>query len=73
MNSVLYKVVANGACGANAVAAHIYNNESYGLNLRKNVNSSIVQHWDFYKDKISFPYNRKVGISGSEVCFTKPE
>ena len=73
VKSVLYKVKGDGACGANAVAAHIYNDESYGHNLRKNINDSIISHWDYYKNKFAFPYQRKVGINGKEVCFEEPQ
>ena len=70
VNSVLYKVVGDGACGANA---HIYNDESYGHNLRRNMNASIVQHWFFSQSKRSFSYGRKVGTNEKEVSFERPE
>ena len=72
-NDMVYQVAGNGACGANAAAVHIFKDENYGLNLRRNINTHLLAHWKFYQNKISFPYNRKVGNGNSEVNFDSHE
>ena len=66
---VLFKVPSDGACGAHALAAHIFNREGYGNNLRKNINICLQNQWSFYKNKVSFPYTRSVGVKGRTVNF----
>ena len=55
-------VKSDGACGANAAAAHIFKDQNKGPELNMIKNTHIVDQWPFYKDKVSLPYERKVGV-----------
>ena len=60
-------VKSDGACGTNAVAAHIFNDQNRGPEVTMIKNTHIGDHWDYYKDKISLPYERKVGVGASAI------
>ena len=62
-------VPPDGACAPNAGAAHLFKDPKYGPKFRMNINNFIVDRWHYYKDKISFPYVRKVGVNGDLVRF----
>ena len=70
---IIFKVPGDGACGANALAAHIFGDVEYGKSLRKNMNLNLVRHWEHYSCIVPFPYRRKVGTNGKEVVFEKSE
>ena len=59
----------DGACAPNAGAAHLFKDPKFGPNFRMLINKFIVDRWDFYKEKIPFPYVRKVGVKGENVRF----
>ena len=33
----------------------------------------MVLHWEYYQNKIKFPYERQVGVKGEIVKFTDPQ
>ena len=66
---MIFKTPPDGACGAHALATHIFNSEGHGRNLRKNINTCLQSQWSFYKDKVCFPYIRNVGTNGRMVSF----
>ena len=66
-DDVQFVIPSDGACGSGCGAAHILNNHKAGPKLRKTLNNHMVENWWFYKEKISFPYERKVGVSGKVV------
>ena len=72
-NTVQLIVDSDGACATNAAAAHIFKNQKLGpdLNIIKNIH--ITDHWQFYGMKISFPFERKVGVKGDKVKFVDGE
>ena len=43
-------------------AAHVFQDLSYGPKFRKSLNKHIDENWSYYKEKISFPYKRVVGV-----------
>ena len=59
----------NGACGPNAAAAHIFEDQNEGPELRKAMNDHITKYWSHYQTKIDFPYEREVGNTGDKVYF----
>ena len=59
----------NGACGPNAAAAHIFEDQNEGPELRKAMNDHITKYWSHYQTKIDFPYEREVGNAGDKVYF----
>lgn len=66
-------VPSDGACAANSGAGHIFQDPSYGPTFRMLINNHIVEKWEFYKHKISFPYTRQVGVKGHYVNFESGE
>ena len=73
----VYTVPGNGACGPNAIAAHLFKDEIFGPKLRKKMNQFFARHWEKkYKFKTQCskesPYVRKLG-GGGVVSFTEPK
>ena len=73
---LVYVVPGNGACGPNSAAAHLFEDEIFGPNLRKFMNAFFAKH--FYKKYIfktpcspESPFRRKV--KGNTVQFKNPE
>ena len=69
---VLLVIDSDGACGISGGAAHIFADKSQGKALRREVNRHIVKHWTYYQNKINFPFDRQVGVSGERVNFSDP-
>ena len=63
------QVPPDGACGPNAGAAHLFKDPKYGPNFRIQMNNFLADRWHFYKNKIVFPYVRKIGVNGDYVRF----
>ena len=72
-DDLILKIVGDGSCGIRASAAHIFENQKYGPRFRSLINTHIMDRWDFYSNKVSFPYSRQVGIEGRVVEFNVPE
>ena len=70
---LMYVTSSDGACAANTAAAHIFQDPEYGPQFRLRMNNHIVDNWEFYQEKISFPYNRKIGVQGCSVSFNDGE
>ena len=62
----------NGLCGVSCGSAHIFAQPKEGENFRKEINKYMVSHWEFFKDKIPFPYERQVEAQGERVKFSDP-
>ena len=60
-DTVLFKSIPDGACAFNSAAYFLYEDENMGVKLRNLVNKNIVDNFETYQNKISFPYQRKVG------------
>ena len=58
---LIYKAVADGACGANCTALHCHEDEKLGPQIRKNINRYLVEFWPFFKPYYTFPHQQKVG------------
>ena len=58
---LIYKAVADGACGANCTALHCHQNEKLGPQIRKNVNRYLVEFWPFFNPYYTFPHQQNVG------------
>ena len=67
--NVEFLVSSDGACGFNCGAAHLFQDPKYGPPLRKVINAHIINNWQFYQNKIDFPYKRQIGVSGETICF----
>ena len=68
-----FLVIPDGACAANCGAAHIFQDPKYGPRFRKVMNTHIADRWDYYREKISFPYTRQVGVKGNYIRFETGE
>ena len=66
-------VPPDGACAANSGAAHIFQDPKHGSEFRMVMNNHMADRWNFYKNKISFPYVRNVGVKGETVRFEEGE
>ena len=72
----VYTVPGNGACGSNAMAAHLFQDELFGPKLKRKMNQFFAKHWERkYKNKtqcsIGSPFVRNVG-GGGKISFTDP-
>ena len=68
--SLEFLVKSDGACATNAAAAHIFNDQTRGVELSIIKNKHIDEHWHFYQNKMSFPCSRKVGVGLAKKTFT---
>ena len=71
--SLQFLVPPDGACAINAGAAHLFREPKYGPELRLVLNNHLADRWSIYKDHVSFPYVRKVGVQGNFVRFETGE
>ena len=69
---VILPIKPDGLCGISCGASHIFGEPSEGLQFRRKINMHLVSHWPYYKDKIEFPYERQVGVSGEYAKFSDP-
>ena len=69
---VLLCTEPNGLCGVSCGSAHIFAQPKEGGKFRKEINKYMVSHWEFFKDKIHFPYERQVEAQGESVKFENP-
>ena len=74
---VVYTVPGNGACGSNAMAAHLFKDEVFGPKLKKRMNQFFAKHWEKkykYKTQCSkeSPFMRNLG-GGGQISFTDPK
>ena len=67
--SLQYLIPSDGSCGIKSGATHIFRDPKYGEDFRKLINNHMADRWDYYKNKVEFPYIRKVGVSGETVEF----
>ena len=74
-----YIVPADGCCGPNCAAAHIFNDVTRGRQLRREMNTFIADHSDYYKNKGYWcsedsPFERECpAMKNGKVHFTNPE
>ena len=66
-------VEPDGACAPNCGAAWIFLDPKYGPSLRKLMNNHMADRFDFYGNKVSFPYVRQVGVKGKVETFEEGE
>ena len=69
---VLLGIKPDGACGVTCGAVHLFAQQNGGVEFRRHINKHIVAHWDYYRNKINFPYKRQVGVSGHFAEFNDP-
>ena len=65
-NNIVYKIPGDGLCAINATSAHIFEDESLGPTLRREMNKHIVKNQSYYINKgycasINIPFERKIG------------
>ena len=72
-DDLILSIEADGACALNAGSAHIFEDQSQGRRFRSVVNNHIADRWSFYSAKVSFPYERQVGVKGKWVKFDQPD
>ena len=72
---VVYIVPGNGACGPNSGAAHLFEDEFLGPNLRMKMNHFLAEHYEVYKD--IFPCSKEEPfvrrLNGENISFNDPE
>ena len=68
--SLQYKVASDGNCGFKAGTTHIFKDSQYGIPFRKLINNHIADRfYEYYCNRISFPYTRKIGVKGETITF----
>ena len=67
---VVLQVKPDGTCGVACGAAHIFAQASKSRQFRREINKHMVANWEYYKNKVIFPYDRQVGVGGKHVKFT---
>ena len=70
---VIFPVKGDGACGPNCAAAWIHQDPSLGPYLARNINNYIVKNWEYYKNAITFPFQREVGNGKFVECQNEQE
>ena len=68
-----FLVPPDGACAPNSGAAHIFQDPKFGPQFRRIMNTHMADRWEFYKNKVSFPYIRQIGLKGKKVNFAVGE
>ena len=58
----IYKIEGDGACGLRSAATWLFQDQTLGPYLGRNLNNHFVQNWEYWKTFISFPFEREVGI-----------
>ena len=74
---LVYIVPGNGACGPNAISAHLFKDDVFGPKLKRRMNQFFAKHWE---KKYKFitgcskesPFERKLP-GGGKVSFTDPK
>ena len=66
---VFLLVEPDGLCGVSCGSAHMFALPQNGKQFRTEINKHMVSNWSFYQNKISFPYERQVGVGGKTVVF----
>ena len=64
-NHVILKTKPDGLCGITCGSIHIFAQPTEGKQFRQVINKHFVSHWEHYQHKISFPYERQVGVDGT--------
>ena len=68
-DDVQYLAPGDGACAAHCASIWLFRDTKFGPKLRGVMCNHMADRWDFYKEKVSFPYERKVGVQGKVVKF----
>ena len=71
-NHVILKTNPDGLCGITCGSIHIFAQHKESKQFRRVVNKHFVSHWEHYKHKISFPYERQVGVNDKMAKFQDP-
>ena len=69
---VVLKTKPDGLCGVSCDAAHLFGDPNQAIKFRRTINKYLVSHWEYFKDKITFPYQRQVGVDGNTLDFSDP-
>ena len=72
-DSLILSTKGDGACALNAASAHIFEDQGQGRKFRSILNNHMERKFPFYSQKISFPYERQVGVAGKTVRFDNSE
>jgi hypothetical protein len=62
----LYPIKGDGSCGLRTPAAWIFQDQTLGPYLAREINRIFVKNWDFWQDYFIFPFVRNVG-NGKEI------
>ena len=68
---VILNIKPDGLCGVTCGSVHIFAQQN-GQEFRRAINKHFVSHWDYYKNKIHFPFKRQIGVVGQVVEFNDP-
>ena len=69
---VILQIKPDGTCGISCGSGHIFAEPTEGDKFRRQLNKHMVSNWEYYKDKIDFPYQRQIGANGKTVSFSEP-
>ena len=70
---VLYPVKGDGSCGPRCLAAFLYQDQTLGPHLARNINLHFVQNWSHWKNFFELPFIREVGNGKSVKCDNEEE
>ena len=68
-NYNLFRAKSDGRCGAHCFAKHVYNDATKEKVVMHELNSHIIQNWDFFKSSFSFPYAHPIGVGNKDKIF----
>ena len=65
-----YQIRPDGGCLQSSFAVHAFNDQEKGLDVRRDLNQHIVDNFDYYKEKISWPFVEVVGVGDNSETVT---
>ena len=70
---ILYPVKGDGACAPRCLAAWIFQDQTLGPYVARDLNTNFVNNWDYWKDKFEMPFIREVGNGRKVECKDEKE
>ena len=72
-DQVLYPVKGDGSCGPRCLAAFLYQDQTLGPHLARNINLHFVENWSHWRNIFELPFVREVGNGKSVKCDNEEE
>ena len=70
---ILYPVKGDGACATRCLAAWIFQDQSLGPYIGRDLNTHFANNWDYWKNKFEIPFIREVGNGRQIICKNEKE